>query len=412
MKMNGENKNTGILPTLTAAVLVVVFIFTVALFTLRENGLHSIRTLLSSDSAEQFTSGAEKLYSDGLAFKNSFIRLWALSQRIGGSRILEDAEYGYLIRDSENKLHFHAERTPDERLEECAESTAAFARKCAEEGIPFLYIQAPNKNLRGHTVFPAGAVNASGEDADIFLSLLDRKGTAYLDLREYFDALPDPRKSGLFYATDHHWTTGAAFDGFAQTVGELDRRFGLALDPDGFFRDAGNYKSTVYEDCFIGSLGRRVTDMLCTPDDYTFIEPDFETDYTVYDLLAGDGAGPTVPSREGNFREALVAEDLLTDPDPETNRHAAYFRWDYGDLVIRNNRCENSLRILLIKDSFALPFAAFLSSCVSELHMIDLRDENAPVPEEYVRRYDFDAVMVLYNTEIFFSPMFDLCTAE
>lgn len=60
----------------------------------------------------------------------------------------------------------------------------------------------------------------------------------------------------------------------------------------------------------------------------------------------------------------------------------------------------------MIKDSYALPVAAFLSTCVSELHMVDLRDTPKVKLNEYINEHDFDAVFVMYNTEVFNDVMF------
>ena len=56
-----------------------------------------------------------------------------------------------------------------------------------------------------------------------------------------------------------------------------------------------------------------------------------------------------------------------------------------GDL----NIIDNDKKILLVKDSYSLPVAAFLSTCVNEVHMVDLRDAEAVNLEKYVDEYDY-----------------------
>ena len=68
---------------------------------------------------------------------------------------------------------------------------------------------------------------------------------------------------------------------------------------------------------------------------------------------------------------------------------------------------DNNYKMLMIKDSYALPVAAFLSTCVSEIHMVDLRDTPTVNLEKYIENNKFDAVVVLYNTEVFNDTMFN-----
>lgn len=78
-----------------------------------------------------------------------------------------------------------------------------------------------------------------------------------------------------------------------------------------------------------------------------------------------------------------------------------------GNLIIKNKKIDNDIKILMVKDSYALPVAAFLSTCVSELHMVDLRDTPTVKLNDYINEHDFDAVVVMYNTEVFNDIMFE-----
>ena len=143
-------------------------------------------------------------------------------------------------------------------------------------------------------------------------------------------------------------------------------------------------------------------------DDYDFISPDFKTDYSIYDGFVSLDE----PAYSGDFSESIVIQGILDSKDKSANKHAAYFEYDYGNLIIKNNAVDNDLKILLIKDSFSLPFAAFLSTCVNELHLADLRDdgwraEDAVTVAQYAENGDFDCVVVMYNPEVFDTVMFD-----
>lgn len=344
----------------------------------------------------------EKVYTSGFYDKEAFVEIWSVAQRLVSTQKavkLEDAEYGYIIRDTHGKLHFPA---PHFDVSGEIEKTLAFAQKLSNKQTPFIYIQTPNKKLEDYTVYPSGAYNYANEDCDVLLEALNAGGVDTLDLRESVKEQNLERNS-LFYITDHHWTTKTAFWAFGEAVEHINNRFALDIDPDGYYRNIDNYTVTRYPDSFLGSLGRRVGSAVSGYDDYDFIEPDFETDYMVYDALTS----VETPAYQGDFMSSIVRKYIVDSTDKTANKHAAYFEYDYGNLIIKNNKAGNDTKILLIKDSYSLPFAAFLSTCVGELHMIDLRDAQSPIPAEYVEKYDFDCVIVMYNPEVFGTKMFN-----
>lgn len=108
-------------------------------------------------------------------------------------------------------------------------------------GAQFVYVQAPNKNIRGYTVLPAGADNTANEDADDFLQTVGQYGVDTFDLREtLFSTATD--KESLFFKTDHHWTAPTAFLAYTQLTAMLQERYGLVLDPDGFYTNIENWQ--------------------------------------------------------------------------------------------------------------------------------------------------------------------------
>ena len=381
-----------------SAVVFLILIAVTAIATPALNVKALGKAFLRRDEGTSLASAVEGVYDDGLFGLNRYVELWSFGQRALGTSLYDDAAYGYIIKDNHGMLHFpaaHADVAP------CADAVKKLSADLKESGIPFLYVQAPNKKLEGYTVFPPGACNYSNEDADAFLEMAAAEGVPVLDLREAIIEQNLVRKE-LFYKTDHHWTTPAAFWAFGEVVEELNTRFGFTIDPDGYYRDTVNWKSERQENCYLGSQGRRVGRYAAGLDDYTFLSPLFATDFTLVDRISD----PDHPLRTGDFMEAIVDTGVLTSTNVTDNKHASYFTWDYGNLVIYNHKEEDGLRILLVKDSFALPFGAFLSCAVSELHMVDLRDSGAPAVAEYARENQIDAVIVMYNTEVFGSDMF------
>ena len=55
------------------------------------------------------------------------------------------------------------------------------------------------------------------------------------------------------------------------------------------------------------------------------------------------------------------------------------------------------MKVLIFKDSFGLPFSAFLSTMVQETRMLDTRYYNGDI-EEYVKEYQPDLVLYVYKS--------------
>lgn len=354
--------------------------------------------------AEAFSEGnliadTNQIYSENVAYYDFFIDLWSESQNVLSAQLLDDAEYGVIIKDSKGFLHFPSN---DVNVEKYANNTIEFANKLKDKNIPFVYIQASNKDLKGYTDEIVSEYNFSNKNATEFLEILNQNNIHTFDLRD--EIIKDNlERENLFYKTDHHWTTSTAFWAFTKILSLLENTFNFDIPSGDFYKDINNYKTQKISDCYLGSLGRRVGESVAGLDDYLFIEPNFETSYNIYDGLVSLNK----PAFSGNFRKSIVKEHILTNTDVTSNKHASYFEWDYGNLIIKNKLVKNDVKILLIKDSYSLPVAAFLSTAIEELHMIDLRDASTINLMDYVDENNLDAVMIMYNTEIFTDTMFN-----
>jgi len=308
---------------------------------------------------------------------------------------------GTLFKDSGGFLHYQVSKVD---VTPCIDAYADFASFCEGRGIDLLYVQAPNKELKGYTVLPEGAYNYANANADAFLAALGGKNLNYLDLREQIIAQNLDRES-LFYKTDHHWKTPAAFWATSQTVKYLNSDFGAGLDADGSISDLSNYSQIEYKASFLGAQGRAVGAENAGLDDYTQILPDFPTSLAIWTSLH-DGD----PDRSGSFKQTIVIPELLAGDDPTVNRYASYFGADFPYLRIENYGAGNNYKIMLVKDSFGTPYGAFLSLYAWELDMVDLRgiSETGTTLRGLVERCAPDAVVFLYNPESFDNTMFNL----
>lgn len=380
--------------TITSLIFLVI-ICIIGILTIWNNKENFLNIVKSGNVIES----TNQIYADNVAFSNEFINMWSQTQSLSEAQLLDDAEYGVIIKDENGSLYFPAS---DVNVTPYAQNTIKFAKTLENKKVPFIYIQAPNKYIEGYTDEIVSEYNFSNKNATEFLNLLKNNKIDTLDLRELI-IKEDLDKESLFYKTDHHWTTSTAFWAYTKIVNCLNDKYNFNIDENNFYTDIKNYKQKVIENCYLGSLGRRVGRAVSGLDDYTFIEPNFETNYKIFNGVTSK----TEPIFSGNFDKAIVKENILNGSDVTLNKHASYFEWDYGDLIIKNTLIDNDIKILLIKDSYSLPVMAFLSTCVSEIHSVDLRDIPCVNLSEYINEYDFNAVIMMYNTEVFNDTMFN-----
>lgn len=349
----------------------------------------------TEENAVDLRSRLTNAFDENIVGFDRFLSVYGITQRILGTSVYDDAGYTYLIRDNNGFLHYHTTRADAAPY---AAAVAELRNTLAENGIPFLYLQAPTKEIDGYTKYPLGIQYQSTENAQEMLRALSAQGVETLSFAECFSNAGIDAQT-LFYRTDHHWTTQTAFSAFAMTVPYLNDTYGWQLDTT--VCEESNWKSLFQPHTFLGSIGRRVGAELAGLDDYTFLEPAFETAYQVY----YPPQSTEVPYWTGSFHDTMVRDSLLFSDDVAANRYASYFQYDYGELIIENLACDNDLHIAIIKDSFALPFTAFLSTAVAHIDMIDLREFEGSVTD-YLLKTSPDLVLMLYGNGSFSPVMY------
>lgn len=378
-------------------ILFLITIFGISLKTFIQNNNQIIKAM----SNNTLLDTVEEKYTNDIAFSDEFIYVWSKLQPkndFAKIKLYDDAEYGVLMQDENDYLYFPA---PYVDISEYAEKTVAFSKKLKDMNIPYVYIQVPNKIIEGYSNPELCKYNFSNENADEFLQILNDNNVDYLDLREEIEK-DNLDVYELFYKSDHHWNTKAAFWCFQRIVSLLKQEYYFFIDDDNFYTNINNYNQTLKKQSFLGSLGRRVGEAISGLDDYNFIEPNFDTQYSLYNGVVSLNN----PIKRGNFYSAIAIDKIINSRDVKANKHGSYFEWDYGFLRINNEMINNNYKILIIKDSFMLPVVAYLSTCVSQIDMVDLRDTPKANLGSILEDNNYDLVIQAYNTEAFNETMF------
>jgi len=325
--------------------------------------------------------------SNNISYKSLLVDTYSLTYRMTDTRVVEKPD-STIVRMNNDYLSFAHTKHSVKVLAPLADQCALVKEATDELGIPFVYALTPTKDRYGE--FPSEVANHGPENTKKWVSLLKERNI------DVFDLGIEMKNQNIsleeaFFVTDHHWKPETALWAAGQLCNYLKNTYGYEYDEAVF--NLENYKVETYEDCFLGSQGKK-TGQYFTPlglDDFSFITPAFETNVTVAD-------GKSVTS-------GTLSETLITTPQNigknihSKNIYTTYSGGDYGLQVIENHLAEQgSPKVFIIRDSFACPFTPFLALTTSSLHVIDARywakDESII---EYIKSEKPDYVIILYS---------------
>ena len=304
----------------------------------------------------------------------------------GWMRLIGRRMCNNILRLDDGRL---VEVTPRRPTKHNAERVDAFARWCARNEVNFLYVLCPYKMDRQKTGTPVGAPqDFKDENADEFLANVPN--AAVLDLRPHLASSAEDLKRN-FFRTDHHWSFAGAFNAFPVVaerllaiLGEKPREI-APLQPEA-------WEQKPFGRSFLGTHGRRTGPYFGgTDDDVTYFVPRFPTDVV-----------SSIPARwwakRGNFECTLMNKSMLEKP-PSHYLDSGYSLYGGDSPLARNYNplAPVKKRILVLKDSYALPVCAFLSTVFSEVVLMDLRYYRDMTPMQYVDMTRPDCVCVMHN---------------
>lgn len=337
-------------------------------------------------------AGCEDGMNTEYVLKDQCINLYTGFQRLLDKRVVKDIEPDNdVIKLNNGYLSFyeHQKINSDESVSNILE----FNNFLEEREIPLLYIQAPYKISKYDNQTPIGIKAYNNENADDYLKKISKVGIDNIDLRELI------KKDGIehysmFFKTDHHWTPKAGLWAFEKIAKELNLNYGFDIDKKLWNKE--NYNVQTYENCFLGSQGKRTGIYYAGLDDFDIITPKFETDFE-FNIKSKNIC------RTGEFKETLLDLDyfencLKTQDYFNSFVYDTYINGDHGFVNIKNKKNDSGKKILLIKDSFSCVVAPFLAQGCSNLDIVDLRQSDSIDLKEYMDNNEPDIVIVMYCT--------------
>lgn len=371
-------------------VTAIVFTATIAVFFL----LNVINLYKEKPELKLDPKSVENIVNENFYEKYAFIEAFSYIQKLMGKSEENNFE---VARDDEGKLYNVGFMTGPNDVTEITAKMKTLKEKFEGTDTKVMSLMPPDKYVKGYTKLDEGIpYNYANETADNYLENLKALGIDYVDFREYISE-SSIAPEDIFFDTDHHWKIGTAFWAYTKLVDELNIRYGENLDEDGYLRDKNNYNFITYKNSYLGSLGRKAGKSFVGYDDFELIFPKFSTNYTFKAVTNGNEV-----TSNGRFEDALIANEVLKMEDlydTQSDKYSSYLFWNQGLVHIKNNNMEEGPKVLIIKDSLAVPFAAFLSGVCSDVYLIDPRYYKGDILEYATSIEGLDYAFVMFQPE-------------
>lgn len=371
--------------------LVVCFLMVLALFGVRNAPLviDAVRTSYHDSGSFSTIPGA---VSEALVSDSTFLRYRLID--------LSGLYYRVTARESMNEvLLLNNGMLTDASIKEADMTKYSAAAKelsdwLDEQGIPFLFVQFPYKLDLNKTLLPFGYSNASPDNAMAMVSQLQASGVNTLDLYTPMGTTAE-QIGEVFYATDHHWRPSAAFTAFRATAAAIQEIFPDMPILGQPMLDETQWTKHSIPFQFLGSRGKRVGRLFGGVDDLEWLTPNFDTHISTY-----------IPKhatfRSGTFEDAMIVQRYIDDPASIylLNHYCVYIGGDYPLVHHRNPDAPIDMKVMIIKDSFALPYQAFMATLFTEVDVLDPRHYTLNSLPEYIQMSQPDLVLMPVNPSV------------
>lgn len=365
-------------------IIFMIMIFVFSVFNL--NYTLPFFNLVEHTTIEKEIDQTELIINDNVFGKYAFVEAFGYLQNILGKREVNAFE---VIKDEDNSLHMQTFQEGPAPIQEVANNSVSMYQYFKEKKMNYMVLLMPDKFIRGKSVIEDGyPYNYANERLDNYSEVLNENQVPYYDIRNLMET-SDLSATQLFFNTDHHWRIETAFMAYQNFLDQLKIQYNLDLDPTGFYRNQENYNFITYPSIFLGSLGRKTGSSYAGTDDFTFVYPKFATDFKMTWTLQ-----TSTFTKTGRFEVALANPSYLqhTDVfDAKSDTYAMYLDGNAAFTSIENTQNTGDIKVLFIKDSLSLPFAAFFANTVKQTDLIDPRYYEGDL-KEFLMNADYDYV--------------------
>lgn len=308
----------------------------------------------------KFQRKYEKYLADQFPARDSWIKLQTVTERLAGKTVSNGVYFGkedYLLEKYTGQ-DFNKKNV--NKNIKALEEFVRLSLKTADTRV----MMVPSKTYTLRDYLPAFAETY---DEGIFYKKIEKKLPAGVIVPVY-DTLYKHRDEGIFYRTDHHWTTRGAWYGYCAYLESYGRSISIAEKKS---------KLKKVSDSFLGTTYSK-TNIYSRKDEIDIYEPQNEVT-VVYNL--GE-------KQENTFYQAGFLK--------KKDKYSVFFGGNQAVLEISGG-ARNKKTLFVVKDSFANCLLPFLAEDYGRVVVVDMRHLNIGLPA-LLRKYKPSEVLVLYNT--------------
>ena len=357
------------------------------------------------NSFEKLFNAVETELQNQFWQQDKYIDIYGGIQKVSGRQIVVGSGDTTVIRSKNNNLYFGNTsseiivKIPDQSKE--IKRVIDFNDYCKSLGTDLIYVVAPNKSAYiNKSDFPliAGMNDYQNFAGDMSKKLLE-KGVKSLDLMSELKEKSSDYSSE-FFSTDHHWKIETAFWGYSRICDYLNKNTTYKIDKK--YYNIKQYDINIKKQSMQGSMGVRVGSLYHEKDDYALITPKYKTDFSV---VFSDGfLNKREIRKNGSFLNAFLRKN--SDKDIS---YGSYISSDRDRIFIDNKINNSGQKMLIIKDSFAIPVSAWMACASDKLWIVDLRYKQEESMYDLVKKKNIDTVIIMYNPEMFGSADTAFC---
>ena len=392
----------------TVLILITIFSLSLANFVSSYSSITSsvMKNIKDNKSLKDLISTTESSINDNVLGKYKFVEGYGILQKLMNKNEENNFE---VIKDNDGNLQYTYFSGGPKPVDDFAERVGRLKSYVGSD-TKVTVLMPPDKFLKGLTNWEDGMpYSYVNETADNYIQGVNKLGIYSIDFR------PMMLNSGLapkdlYYKTDHHWKVETSFRAFQYLVEKLNADYNLNLDPNGYYTNLNNYNQINYEQCFIGSQGRKTGIAYGGLDDFKVIYPKFATSYEFYCSMDDQYEF----TKMGSFEETLLDKDSLYKENTYSGDGDKYSTYLFGNKsleIIKNKSNPKGPRIALIKDSYSVPLAAFLSTVCSEVQLIDPRYFKGDIAE-YIKVRNFDYLFISIIPSSLTEEFFPYCKED
>lgn len=296
-------------------------------------------------------------------------RDWWISLKLSADRLLGKKESNGVYLGKEKYLMEVLSKPDEVNLERNLSAAADFQKRHPD--LNFFFTLIPNAAYILTDYMPEDApVRDQSEDIERVKSKLGNE-IHFLDVT---DTLREHQSDGIYYKTDHHWTSRGAYEVFQAIVPELQIE-----------NPTSEYEIYPVTDQFSGTLASKSGYRKASDTIEIYIPKNIKNDYVVY-----------YPD-EQRKTASMYESDRLEQKD----KYEVFFGGNHA-LVDITTTCEQERCLLLFKDSYANSFVQFLTPYFREIVMVDPRYYYEDI-ENVISSKRVTDVLFLYNVNTFLS---------